>query len=370
MQLRPFQRTFLRNALKPGIDTACLSIPRGNGKSALAGYLVTRILTPDDELFRPGTESVLCASSIEQARIVFRFARIALEPTGQYKFLDSHTRIGIRHKATNTRLRVLGSNGKTAMGLVGCPWAIADEPGAWEINGGKLLWDAVRTSQGKPDSPMKILLIGTLAPMATRAGHFWYDMVGKGSHGSVYVQSLRGDVGKYDDWREVRRCNPLKVAFPDTRRKLRADWQELDKAEFLSFYINVPTGDSSTMLMTVADWHLVTARPVPERQGAPIVAVDLGQERAWSAILALWPATGRVEAHAIAPGLPSIEAQEKRDRVPPGTYQRLLARGRYAFHRRHSARAPRVHHRPAHLPELRPADCHHWRPCEVRRIGG
>ena len=74
MDLRPFQRTFIRAATSPGIDTAALSLPRGNGKSALAGFILSRILDPEDELFRPGTESVLCAASIEQARIVFRFA--------------------------------------------------------------------------------------------------------------------------------------------------------------------------------------------------------------------------------------------------------------------------------------------------------
>ena len=99
------------------------------GKSALAGYLISRILDPDDDLFRPGTESVLGAASIEQARIVFRFARADLEAKGGYRFLDSFTRCAITHKGTNTRLRVIGSNGKTAMGLVNCPWAVLDEPG-------------------------------------------------------------------------------------------------------------------------------------------------------------------------------------------------------------------------------------------------
>ena len=163
IELRPFQRRFIRAATSPGIDTAALSIPRGGGKSALAGYLVSRILDPDDELFRPGTESVLCAASIEQARIVFRFARGTLEERGEYRFLDSHTRIGIVHKETNTRLRVIGSNGRTAMGLVNCPWAICDEPGAWEVNGGTLLHDAIETAKGKPGSPLKAVYIGTLS---------------------------------------------------------------------------------------------------------------------------------------------------------------------------------------------------------------
>ena len=127
MNLRPFQRRFLRSALKPGIDVAALSIPRGNGKSWLAAYLLTRCLTPTDHLFVQGAEYLLCAASIEQARLCYRFIRADLEPSGQYRFIDSVTRLGIVHKSTNTRLRVLSSNGKTAMGIVNCPLLVADE---------------------------------------------------------------------------------------------------------------------------------------------------------------------------------------------------------------------------------------------------
>ena len=155
MILEKFQRRFLAAATGPGVNLAILSLPRGNGKSRLAAYLVERILNPADPLFRPGTESVLCAASIEQARIVFRFARAELEPLGGYRFIDSATRAAILHIATNTRLRVLGSNGKTAFGLVNTPWAICDEPGSWEVTGGQLLFDAIETSKGKPGSPLR-----------------------------------------------------------------------------------------------------------------------------------------------------------------------------------------------------------------------
>ena len=170
-KLRTFQRGFVRGATAPGIDTAALLLPRANGKSWLAGHLVARILDPEDDLFRAGTESVLCAASIEQARIVFRFARAELEPRGGYRFLDASTRCGIVHRATNTRLQVIGSNGKTAFGLVNCPLAICDEPGAWEVNGGTLLHDAVQTAMGKPGSPLKTVYIGTLAPAH---GGWWH----------------------------------------------------------------------------------------------------------------------------------------------------------------------------------------------------
>ena len=80
------------------------------------------------------------------------------------------------------------------------------------------------------------------------------------------------------------------------------------------------------MLLNVDDWQRVTARPVPERAGKPIVGVDLGAGRAWSAAVAVWR-SGRVEALALAPGIPSLEDQEKRDRVPWGTYRKLAMSG-------------------------------------------
>ena len=78
--------------------------------------------------------------------------------------------------------------------------------------------------------------------------------------------------------------------------------------------------------LTVSDWERVTAREVPERVGRPIVGVDLGGGRAWSAAVALW-GNGRVEALAVAPGIPDLESQEIRDRQPAGTYTKLYDRG-------------------------------------------
>ena len=327
-KLRPFQAAFLRGATADEIRTAALSLPRGNGKSWLAGYLLTRILSPSDPLFVAGSESALCAASIEQARIVFRFAREALEPRGGYRFIDSVTRVGITHKATNTKLRVIGSNGKTAMGLVGCPWAICDEPGAWEAKGGELLNDAIQTALGKPFSPMRAVYIGTLAP--ARAG-WWHDLIDDGSRGSVFVQAIRGNPERWDSWPEIRRCNPLTAIDPAFRKTLleERDNARRDtrlKARFLSYRLNIPTAAESTVLLTVDDWKAISSRPVPERAGRPIFGYDLGHSRAWSAAVALWR-NGRVEALALAPGIPSIDAQEKRDRVPDGTYLKLVENG-------------------------------------------
>ncbi|WP_419942793.1 hypothetical protein [Candidatus Palauibacter sp.] len=323
--LRPFQRRFLRGALASGIDTAALSVPRGNGKSWLAAWLVARALRNG---IPRGTEVLLCAASLEQARIVFRFVRSALEPLGGYRFLDSANRIGITHRESNTRLRVISSSGRTAMGIVGCPLLIADEPGAWEVRGGELMHDAIQTAQGKPGSPLRVIYIGTLAPALSG---WWHDMIADGSRRSVYVQALQGDRKTWDQWPTIRKANPLCNIDARFRRKLLEERDEARrdtrlKARFLSYRLNLPTADESTVLLTVDDWERVTGRPVPAPNGPPIVGVDLGGGRSWSAAVAL-TADGRGDCLAVAPGVPDIAAQERRDRMPRGTYQRLVDDG-------------------------------------------
>ena len=327
MPLLRFQKLFVKRALAPGVDTACLSLPRANGKSWLAAHLLERCLTPGDPLFKPGSEFLLCAGSIEQARLCYRFIRANLEPKGGYRFIDSATRIGITHLKTFTRLRVLSSNGKTAMGIVGCPLLVADEPGSWEAVGGTLMHDTITTAQGKPGSPLKVVYIGTLAPASSGS---WHDLVQRGTHGSTYVQSLQGQPDKWDKWTEIRRCNPLTAIDANFRRKLLQERDEGRrdsrlKARFLSYRLNVPTADEAELLLTSDDLKLMF-REVPDRRGRPIVSIDLGAGRAWSAAVAIFEG-GRIEAMALAPGIPPLDEQERRDRVPVGTYVKLAERG-------------------------------------------
>ena len=161
MELRTFQTDFLAAALRPDIDMACLSLPRGNGKSWLAAHLARRVLDPDDVLFRPGTESICIAPSLAQGRIIFRFVRDMIGDDPDYRFADSITLVQITHTPTRTTLQVRSSNAKGALGLVNCPFVICDEPGAFNVNEGEAMFDAISTSVGKPGSPLKALFIGT-----------------------------------------------------------------------------------------------------------------------------------------------------------------------------------------------------------------
>ena len=288
-------------------------------------------MTPGDPFHKARAEYILIASSLEQARLCYGFIRPALEPLGGYRFLDSTQRIGITHPASGTRLRVISSSGKTALGIVNTRAVVLDEPGAFDIGKGQLMADALFGALGKVGSPLKLIMIGTLAPMATGAGHWWYDLIDAGTVDTTHVTAFRGDPATWDQWATIRRCNPLTAVSAKFRRKLLSERDAARRdsrlrARFLSYRLNIPSADESDCLMTVPEFETVCARPVPSREGRPVVGVDLGGGRAWSAALAIW-ANGRTEALAVAPGLPSLTDQERRDRVPRQTYQRLAAAG-------------------------------------------
>ena len=158
MDFAPFQRRFLAAVDSPRYRTVAASWPRGCGKTTCAGYIVARALTPGDPLYVAGGEVVLFAGSIEQCRLTYRQALTFLEPRlDEYRLVDSATRVAITRKDCRTRLKAVGSNPKTSLGLVGVPLAVLDEPSALHTVGGTALWDSVRTAQGKPGSPLKAI---------------------------------------------------------------------------------------------------------------------------------------------------------------------------------------------------------------------
>ena len=80
------------------------------------------------------------ASSLDQARITFRFLRELL-PGKDYRWSDSGQRVAVTHVPTGTRVRVASSDAKRAFGLgAGTPVIVGDEPAAWHERGGSLMY--------------------------------------------------------------------------------------------------------------------------------------------------------------------------------------------------------------------------------------
>ena len=309
-------------------DIAALSVPRGNGKSWLCGGMVARSMTPGDVLFEEGVENILVSASRVQAEIVLEFARAKLGDAGAYSWRTG----GGTHKASRTRVRVISSDDRRALGLgANVRLIVADEPGAWSPTGGRRLWDAITTALGKRRTT--VVAVGTLAPAAlTGLASWWPAVVASGSGEGRHVALLQADHEQWTDFDEVLRVNPVAAINPILRRTLEREHAAAlasDRAArtFRNFRLNLP-GDpvESQPLITTAEWARVCARVVPECEGKPIVGVDLGGSRSWSAAAAIWP-SGRVESWALAPGVPELAVQEREDQVPDGSYVELVRSG-------------------------------------------
>jgi len=328
-RLKPFQSRLLKIAHSGRYRRLAWSMPRGGGKSYLAARFIYDLICPASPRHMPGAELVTVAASQKQALVLWRYLRGWLDDGKDWRFSAATNNIHVLNKRHGTLVTVHSSNAKTMFGLQGVPWVVADEPGSWEVAGGELMRDAIETSMGKLGSDLRVLYIGTRAPAL--AG-WWHDMLDAGTTGGTFVHDVQGDIARWDDWREIKRCNPLLCSHAEGREVLREELNAARadsrlKAQFLSYRLNVPAADESTVLLTVQDYQLACARPVAAASGRPVLGIDLGANRAWSAAVALWE-NGRCEAIALAPGIPSIPDQEKRDRVPRGTYAALVESGR------------------------------------------
>ena len=326
----PFHADWIKATFEPDVQISALSCPRGSAKTWIAGRLAALCITPGSPLFQEGIECLSVSASLEQSRILLGFVREALgDREDDYRWLDSSQRLTVTHKKSRTRLRILSSSGKRAMGLAQFSTIFADEPGAWEVRGGALMWDALRQSLGKRPG-QRLVLIGTRAP--AEIGNWWPGLIDGGSGKGTHVTELSAPVAAlWDAWATIRTVNPLVGVNPDLKKTILrgrddARRDELQRPAFKAFRLNQSVEVYRSALIEAEKWRRVEARPVPEREGRAIVGIDLGATRSWSAAWCIWP-NGRSETYAVCPGIPNLAAREKSDNQPAGLYRRLHEQG-------------------------------------------
>ena len=329
--LLPFQQRFVaaltRKHGAPEIGILCT--PRAQGKSWLCGQLIGRSLTPGDDLHENSVVNVLVASSRSQASITLEFARQAVADVEGIRWSND----GAIHVASRASIKIISSDARRSLGLgAHARWLFCDEPSAWSPQAGRRLFDSMRTALGK--RKCQIVLCGTVAPSPTQGvGSWWPELVKAGSGAGVHIELLQADEQRWRDWGECLRVNPAYLVNPFLEKTLRREFEEALKSEraaipFRQYRLNLPGGESTgeQPLITASEWARVCVRPVPECEGAPVIGVDLGGSISWSAACAIWP-SGRIEAWALAPGVPGLAEQERDDQVPEGAYVELVRSG-------------------------------------------
>ena len=318
-KLLPWELDFLAGAFADGIDTAALTIARGNGKTALCAALAAAAVA--GPLAVPRGACLVAASSYEQARILFSFALDYLRPwleaePDRWRVLDSSTASRVEDRKTGAVLRAIGSDPRRAHGEA--PRLIlADEPAQWPPNMSERMNAALSTAKGKiPDARM--IALGTRP--ATSGGWF-AKLLAPGVPG-VYSQAhVAPPDAALDDVAAWESANPSLPYFPALRKAVeresaRALADPSNAASFRALRMNAGTADVNTnTLIDVDTWERSEADELPPRRGPMVLGVDLGGASAMTGAAAYWPHSGRLEAMAWFPGVPTLAERGLRDGV-------------------------------------------------------
>ena len=293
----------------PGVTTAALSIARANGKTALMAGVACATL--DGPLALPRGETILVASSFEQARVAFEhvlaFLGDKLEDKKTWRIWDTAQQAAITNRVLKTRVRCIGSDPRRAHGLAPT-LVLADEPAQWLENQSERMVAALQTASGKQQHS-RFIAIGT----RPESPEHWFEKMLE--DGADYSQNYATD--QSDDPFSMKvwhKANPSLRYFPDLKAamKKQAERAKRDASVLQSFralMLNQGISDViESVLLTAETWRGVEVEGLVG-EGPYVLGIDLGGSAAMSAASAYWPQNGRLDSFACFPNEPTLEAR-------------------------------------------------------------
>ena len=313
LRLGPFQKQFVHGALSPGVNVACLSIGRGNAKTALAsGIGLGSLLGEWDD--QPRREILIAARTAEQGRIAWQFAmgfsRSLPEELQQQLIFRRSPRLEIEFQGGGGGhvLRCIPADGRTVLGTAP-NLVLMDERGHWERDKGDELEHALLSGLGKRGG--RALIISTSAPDDAHPFSKWLDEEQPG----VYRQEHRPAPGlPADDLESLLIANPgaahgvgasAEWLQAQARRAIARGGSALTSFRLYNRNERI-SGETRDLLLTVDEWQACEAAELPPREGQCIIGIDLGGSASMTAAAFYWPATGRLECLGWFPSKPGL----------------------------------------------------------------
>ena len=330
----PWQARFVQGAFAPGVQSAALSVARGNGKTALLSGIAAATL--DGPLAVPRGETVIVASSFEQARIAFEhvvaFMGDKLADKRRWKVWDTAQQARIEDRKTGSRVRCIGSDPRRAHGLAPV-LVLADEPAQWPDTTGERMVAALRTAAGKqPHS--RFVALGTRPADAEH----WFSKLLVGGCDYAQCHAARASDPPFQR-RTWAKANPSLAHMPDLEAAIRAEAKQARAdpallAAFQALRLNLGTEDTAvSTLLDAGLWRAIEG--VAELDGAAVWGVDLGTSAAQSAVACYHPQTGALACLAAFPAEPTLAERGLRDGVG-GLYAECARRGELITLGRHT----------------------------------
>ena len=333
IRLAPFQKKFLRGALKASTQVAVLSVARGNGKSALtAGLALAELLGVFDG--QPRREILCAARTREQAKIIFHFIQglAASLPDEVQEMLTfrraPHVEIEYDGDGGGHIVRCISADPKNALGAAPV-LAIMDERGHWPDEKGDDLESALLSGLGKRGG--RCVIISSSAPSDSASLSKWIDEPPEGT----FVMEFRAPDGlPADDPKGITAANPgAKYGIGSSPKWLKAQAQRAIArggsalSSFRLYNLNQRvSGENRDVLLTVDDWLGAEVSELPPREGPCVVGIDLGGSASMSAAALYWYESGRLECVGAFPTTPSLANRGQRDGVRD-RYVQMAERG-------------------------------------------
>lgn len=332
-EVLPWQERFFRMVEREPGDLA-LGVAKGNGKTTTAAAIATACVQPEGPLHIRGAETVIVASGVRQAGIVYADVLAMLFPDGRPRRNDATWRVRnnsqlrrVDHRPSRASVEVIGSSPRRATGLRPL-LVLADEPASWPQGSvGDQLLAAIRTSLGKQPGSRLIAL-------GTRPGdrEHWFELMLREGPSLCFAADPSGDVADPKVWAAA---NPSLDHMESLRRRIAHEAAQAVASpsllpDFRALRLNAAPEANLIKLARCIEpekWKGMERPPaaLPARDGRPIWGVELGDASESSAIAAMWP-TKRLEVFAAFPARPDLRRRGLDDDVGE-TYTRMSDEG-------------------------------------------
>ena len=327
-EVLPWERRFLAGAFRDPGD-ACLSVGRGNGKSALCAGIAAAVVDPEGPLTGRRREVIVSAASFAQGRIIyedvagFLAGRYDLGDRSIWRRQDSANIASLEHRPTGARVKCIGSDPGNAHGLRPA-LVLCDEPAQWEPAKADRMLAALRTSLGKVTGS-KLIALGT---RPADDGHWFARLLASAPFAQVHAARRTDPPFQRRTW---RKANPSLDHLPALEAQIRSEAEAAKRdpallPSFEALRLNLGTSDTEvSVLVDVHVWANIEGEGAAMR-GPVVWGIDLGTSQAQSAIAGFWPESGTLVCLAAFPEVPSLEDRGVRDGVG-GLYVECARRG-------------------------------------------
>lgn len=320
--LQDWQREFLGKAFATGVTEATLSAARKNGKSglicALGAYFLSRYGS------RRGWRGLAVSVGGPQCEQLFSDLHELLYASGLYDVLDVDTGAPLIRSlrrmpgrfvtSHDVSFRMMTSNPRASGVGASADLIILDEIGAYPENSRSLVRNMETSTSARSGKTVAISVEGVQNSfMSEREDRAQRDPA------FVYVAYRAPEGCALDDSRAWAAANPglgtIKSLDYMRAESFKALTNPADQSSFRNLELNQRVSDVADTICTPDDWGKIETDDLPQRAGPMICGIDLGGARAFSACVAVWPETGRMEGLLAIGGLPSLMDRGRSDGV-------------------------------------------------------